>query len=71
MKITKEADKNFAFVGEWECRNCGCKWELDASDKSTVKLNSERDGSFYSMDCPKCKTYTTRGIPQGTNFRRY
>ena len=57
MKIIKSGTtrRNKPWIGKKiECDACGCKFQLEASDR--LRVESDRDGSYYRIKCPDCKS---------------
>ena len=61
MKIIKEGNKkknNPLLVKQITCGECECKFQLE-SEREAILVADQREGDYYKIRCPQCKTEST------------
>jgi len=57
MKILKHGDPISKHIRA-TCNRCGCEFEC-LRDKEAKLISDQREGDFYSVDCPDCGKLVT------------
>ena len=67
MKIIKKGSLPEEKVKRITCRKCSTVFEFQLNE---ARYNiDQRDGDFYSIDCPLCKEYNTFAVNNRLSIR--
>ncbi|MBO5969826.1 MAG: hypothetical protein J6S14_15140 [Clostridia bacterium] len=61
MEIIKPGDPEaLKEIKYFVCNRCGCEWKADNSEYEL--WSNQLEGTFYTMECPCCKTVVFKSI---------